>query len=100
VFLRRSILQYDDRGNSWAVIDEPTFTTMPQGEEDKLELSALEARVDDLIKTVDSLATENEALKVQQSQLTAERATLIEKTELARSRVEAMIARLKSMETR
>ncbi|MDP6182583.1 MAG: TIGR02449 family protein, partial [Gammaproteobacteria bacterium] len=30
----------------------------------------------------------------------AERATLIEKTEQARARVEAMIARLKAMETR
>lgn len=73
---------------------------MVANDEEKLELSALEARVDELIKTVESLATENDALKVQQSQLTAERASLIEKTELARSRVEGMIARLKAMETR
>ena len=73
---------------------------MSTNDDEKLELSALEARVDELIKTVESLATENDALKVQQSQLTAERASLIEKTELARSRVEGMIARLKAMETR
>jgi cell division protein ZapB len=34
----------------------------------------------------------------QQSNLMAERAALIEKSELARSRVESMIARLKAME--
>ncbi len=68
--------------------------------EDKLELAALESRVDELIKTVNSLSTENAALRNQQQQLATERATLIEKTELARSRVEAMIARLKAMESR
>ena len=68
--------------------------------DEKLDLSALESRVDELIRTVDSLSSENEALRNQQQQLAAERATLIEKTELARTRVEAMIARLKAMESR
>lgn len=67
---------------------------------DKLDLAALETRVDELIRTVETLALENEALRNQQSVLAAERATLVEKTEQARSRVEAMIARLKAMETR
>ena len=49
---------------------------------------------------IDGLANENVALRNQQTSLTAERATLIEKTEQARTRVEAMIARLKAMETR
>ena len=44
------------------------------------------------------LSDENQALRDQQSSLVAERAGLIEKSELARSRVEAMIARLKAME--
>ncbi len=61
---------------------------------DRLELAALENRVDELIKTVEGLASENEALRSQQASLTTERAALIEKTEQARSRVEAMIARL------
>ena len=64
------------------------------------DFAALEARVDDLIRLLESTQQENDALRQQQSQLTAERATLIEKTEQARSRVEAMIARLKALETR
>ena len=73
---------------------------MTQADNEKLELAALESRVDELIKTIESLATENKALRNQQSSLTAERASLIEKTEQARVRVEAMISRLKAMETR
>ena len=69
-------------------------------DDDKLELAALEARVDELIRKVDGLANENEALRSHQSQLTTDRASLIEKTEVARTRVEAMIARLKAMESR
>ena len=45
------------------------------------------------------LRDENLALKNQQSNLLVERAQLIERSELARTRVEAMIARLKAMES-
>ena len=69
-------------------------------DDEKLDLASLEARVDDLIRTVDKLSEENTALRSQQNHLMAERATLIEKTEMARNRVEAMIARLKAMESR
>lgn len=62
------------------------------------DLQSLEAQVDELIHTCDQLSDENRALRDQQSTLVAERASLIEKSELARSRVEAMIARLKAME--
>jgi cell division protein ZapB len=62
------------------------------------ELKRLEVRVDDLIRTVMLLKEENKALRSRQDGLMAERADLIEKTELAKSRVEAMISRLKSME--
>jgi cell division protein ZapB len=65
---------------------------------DSMDLQALEAQVDELIRTCDQLTDENRALRDQQSSLVAERAGLIEKSELARSRVEAMIARLKAME--
>lgn len=64
-----------------------------------LDLTRLEARVEELIKTVSRLKSENVALRSKQEHLTSERAELIEKTELAKSRVEAMITRLKSMET-
>ena len=63
-----------------------------------LNLTNLEARVDELISVVSELTHENSALRDQQSNLVAERAALIEKSELARSRVESMIARLKAME--
>ena len=65
---------------------------------DRMDLQALEAQVDELIHTCEQLSDENRALRDQQSTLVAERASLIEKSELARSRVEAMIARLKAME--
>ncbi len=65
---------------------------------DRIDLQALEAQVDELILTCGQLSDENRALRDQQSSLVAERANLIEKSELARSRVEAMIARLKAME--
>ena len=65
---------------------------------DSTDLQALEAQVDELIQTCEQLSDENRALRDQQSTLVAERASLIEKSELARSRVEAMIARLKAME--
>ncbi len=64
----------------------------------ELDLEKLEKRVEDLIGTCARLHDENRSLRSQQQHLVAERATLIEKTELARSRVEAMISRLKSME--
>ncbi len=65
-----------------------------------MDLLALELKVDQLIQTIENLSAENEALRQQQGALAVERADLIEKTELARTRVEAMISRLKSMETR
>ncbi|MET0046369.1 MAG: TIGR02449 family protein [Sedimenticola sp.] len=63
------------------------------------DLKRLEVRVDDLIHTVTLLKEENQALRIKQENLMTERTELIEKTELAKTRVEAMISRLKSMET-
>ena len=65
-----------------------------------VDLKALETRVDELISTVGKLTSENTALRSQQNNLVTERAVLIEKTELARTRIEAKISRLRSMETR
>ncbi len=73
---------------------------MSENKPENVDLGVLEARVDDLIRTVDTLKNENVALRDQQKNLISERAILIEKTEQARSRVEAMIARLRAMETR
>lgn len=73
---------------------------MSETDGEKMDLAALESRVDELIRTVEHLTTENSALRNQQESLMAERATLIEKTEQARTRIESMIARLRAMETR
>lgn len=62
------------------------------------DLQRLEARVDELIQANIRLRNENSSLLTSQEGLVAERAELIEKTELAKNRVEAMITRLKSME--
>jgi cell division protein ZapB len=64
----------------------------------ELELKRLEKRLDDLIVTVTQIKEENRALRQRQDALTTERATLLQKNEQVRARVEAMIGRLKSME--
>ena len=62
------------------------------------ELRRLEIRIDELIKTCEQLKEENRLLRAQQQTYSGERATLLEKQEQARTRVEAMINRLKSLE--
>ena len=62
------------------------------------ELRAITQRVDQLIALALKLADENRSLRTSQEQLMAERANLMAKNEQARSRVEAMIHRLKSLE--
>jgi cell division protein ZapB len=64
----------------------------------ELELKRLEKRLEDLIVTVSHIKEENRALRQRQDTLTAERATLLQKNEQVRGRVEAMIGRLKSMD--
>lgn len=60
--------------------------------------TALQSRVEALIELNLKLARENQALRMQQRNWTSERAALIEKNELAKSRVEAMIGRLKGLQ--
>ena len=62
------------------------------------ELKRLEKRVDALVGVCDQLQDENRSLKSRQDTLTAERATLLQKNEQVRARVEAMFGRLKAME--
>ncbi len=62
------------------------------------ELKRLEKRVDALVHVCDQLQDENRSLKQRQDTLTNERATLLQKNEQVRTRVEAMIGRLKAME--
>ena len=62
------------------------------------EWNTLVKRVDELIELCGVLTRENRALRAQQQNWTSERAKLIEKNELAKSRVESMITRLKALE--
>jgi cell division protein ZapB len=66
--------------------------------EAEAQLKRLEKQIDELILICDRLREENRALRAQQHALAIQRASLIDKHEMARSRVEAMINRLKSME--
>ncbi|BFM14072.1 hypothetical protein R50073_02550 [Maricurvus nonylphenolicus] len=61
-------------------------------------LTALEAKLDQLIQLVERQQKENQQLREKEGEWARERARLIEKNELARTRVEAMITRLKSLE--
>ncbi len=62
------------------------------------ELAALAKQVDQLLDTLRRLTDENRSLRQSQDQLSGERAGLLARNEQARSRVEAMIQRLKSLE--
>ena len=73
---------------------------MNEKNSENLDLAALETRVDELIRTVDSLKSENITLRSHQEHMVNERSSLIEKTEQARARIESMITRLRAMETR
>jgi len=63
------------------------------------ELQRLESRINDLLALVHQLAEEDRALRNRQDTLATERATLLHKNEQVRTRVEAMIGRLRTMET-
>jgi cell division protein ZapB len=62
------------------------------------DLKALESRIDQLIELCQRLKNENKLLKSEQGSMNAERARLMEKTRVARERIESMIDRLKALE--
>ena len=72
------------------------MTTVNQPETE--QLNQLEQQVDELVVITQVLAKENTALRTQQKNWSTERAKLIEKNELAKHRVEAMITRLKTLD--
>lgn len=65
---------------------------------DNENLKKLESRIDDLIDTCRQLRKENHSVRSQHGQLSEEHMQLIEKTQVARTRIEAMIGRLKALE--
>ncbi len=64
----------------------------------ELELKRLEKRIDELLATMHQLKEENRALRARQEMLSSEKTSLLHRSEQVRTRVEAMIGRLKAME--
>jgi cell division protein ZapB len=62
------------------------------------QLKALEQKIDELITLCNDLNRENQMLKSDSAGWHQERQDLVDKNELARSKVEAMIDRLRTME--
>lgn len=71
--------------------------TQPSADQ-PLALKELEDKLDMLIAQYQSVKNENTALKTQYQELLQENALLLEKTTLARTKIEAMITRLKATE--
>lgn len=93
-------------GRGLARVGNPRFAAAPRWSSfakpramSPADLDALERKIDDLLRLCARLGRENRALKAQQNAWTIERARLIEKNELAKQRVEAMISRLKALES-
>ena len=63
-----------------------------------IELKDFEDKLDQFIDKYHTMKNENSSLKIRQETLVQEKAQLLEKTTMARNRVEAMITRLKAME--
>ncbi|HEX4023136.1 MAG TPA: TIGR02449 family protein [Steroidobacteraceae bacterium] len=62
------------------------------------ELKRLDKRIAELVEVIHRLKEENRALRQRQETLTTERTSLLHRNEQVRTRVEAMIGRLKAME--
>lgn len=62
------------------------------------ELEALASRIDQLIERNRQLAAENTRLRQAQEDWQQERVQLMQKNDMARNRIEAMISRLRSLE--
>ena len=66
---------------------------------DKNAIQQLEQQVDELLRTSRRLREENMLLRSQQAAWLTERAQLIEKTDVARGRIEKMVSRLKELDS-
>lgn len=63
-----------------------------------MEIKDLEAKIDELIQLCDELARKNATLATDRDNWAQEKSRLLEKNEMAKSKVEAMIMRLKALE--
>jgi len=74
------------------------FRTIRHHLMEKEVIQQLEMQVDDLLEASRRIRDENVLLKSQKSAWLSERAQLVEKTDLARSRIEKMVGRLKELD--
>jgi len=74
-------------------------SALHQGHIMKDKLEHLESKLDELISLCSSLDLENKSLRGRESEWSNERRQLLIKNETARTKVESMITRLKSMES-
>jgi cell division protein ZapB len=63
-----------------------------------LEIKDLEAKIDELIVLLDELERKQAMMAVDKNNWQLERSRLLEKNELAKNKVEAMIMRLKALD--
>lgn len=61
-------------------------------------VKAVEKKIDELIQLCEQLNRENQTLKANATSWQQERESLLEKTNLARNKVESMIQRLRALE--
>ncbi len=63
-----------------------------------MDINTLEKRIDELITLCDELESNHRAIEADREKWTQERTSLLEKNEMAKAKIEAMIMRLKSLE--
>jgi cell division protein ZapB len=63
-----------------------------------VDINTLEKRIDELIALCDELESKYRAIEADRKKWTQERNSLLEKNEMAKAKIEAMIMRLKSLE--
>lgn len=64
----------------------------------ELSIKSVERKIDELIQLCEQLNRENQTLKASAESWQQERESLLEKTNMARSKVESMIQRLRALE--
>ncbi len=64
-----------------------------------MDINALEKRIDELIALCDELERKQSSMETDRESWMQERTRLLEKNEMAKAKIEAMIMRLKSLES-
>jgi cell division protein ZapB len=66
--------------------------------ENRVDISTLEKRIDELIALCDEMESKQTSMESDRDTWLQERTRLLEKNEMAKTKIEAMIMRLKSLE--